>query len=66
MDIFEENRPKYCPNCGAELVDIIDTYEEHDNGTITIVYDVYCVVCGWSGDISPDSVHRIKKPENLE
>lgn len=40
----------YCPSCTEELTNIVELEDTH------IVYDVYCNVCRWSGDISPDII----------
>ena len=39
---------RYCPACGAEELDI-EVVGEFDE-----ILDVYCMSCGWSGEISPD------------
>jgi len=63
MGIKEKFKPRFCPNCGTKLKDIVIAYRELHNDLIEIVYDCYCENCGWSGDIAPDSVHGIDKSE---
>ncbi len=56
---IEECKPKCCPNCGESGLDAVVLYDVKPN-EITVVYDCYCEKCGWSGDISPDSVANIE------
>ena len=45
---------KYCPSCGHELLGENDLQELESSENYSMEYDVYCSVCGWSGDISED------------
>ncbi|MEX0569484.1 MAG: hypothetical protein Q6363_010085, partial [Candidatus Njordarchaeota archaeon] len=56
---------KYCPNCGKPLKNIKMVLSREEN-KITIIYDVFCHECEWSGDISPDEVHSIDLLELLK
>jgi len=50
-------RPTYCPKCGTALPEgenyAMPCYDEVSGDG---VFDTYCPSCGWSGDISPDSL----------
>lgn len=43
---------RFCPACGASGLDV-EVVGEFDE-----LLDVYCPECGWSGEISPDHLHR--------
>ncbi len=58
-DKIEESKPKYCPNCGKKGLDVVILYDVKPD-EVTVIYDCYCEKCGWSGDISPDSVANIE------
>lgn len=60
-DMIEEDmiKPKYCPHCGARLVDDHGWIQAYlDNYDISRVqgYDCYCDNCTWSGNIEPDTM----------
>ena len=73
MSDVEKHPPKFCPNCGAPLKDIVEYWvdssrpETPENPYRGIGYDCYCEKCGWSGNIEPDEdvniVHEVRKPE---
>lgn len=46
--------PKHCPGCGRKLISRDSIVELYDNIKTIAVYDCYCAICEWSGDISPD------------
>lgn len=62
---IEKNKPKFCPSCGARGLDAVVLYDIKPN-EITVIYDCYCEKCGWSGDISPDSVANIEFKSEVE
>ena len=43
--------PKRCPNCGSTNIHSQELESPHH---LSELYDVYCIDCEWSGDISPD------------
>jgi len=56
-------KPKFCPNCGKKMNDIVECYsgypenywiDSHGVQRSNLIYDCYCDECEWSGDISPD------------
>jgi hypothetical protein len=56
---IEKSKPNCCPNCGESGLDAVVLYDVKPD-EITVVYDCYCEKCGWSGEISPDSVANIE------
>ena len=58
-------KPKKCPNCGADTVDIVGYWVESDwietpeKPFKGIGYDCYCKMCDWSGEIEPDDDSEI-------
>ena len=73
-----ETVPKFCPNCGDELIRIskdgkiwimpLGDMNVKDSTSLKItVFDIYCDSCEWSGDISPDSLedyNELKKEDD--
>ena len=55
-------KPRFCPNCGKPLKDVVTCQAVHGSlppkrcfvKEAEIEFDCYCDACKWSGEISPD------------
>lgn len=52
---MNDNRPRFCPACGAALEGETAAVAIIDEGSGDGGYDCYCEACGWSGDVFPDA-----------
>lgn len=48
------DKVKFCPGCGGVAIhfdpNLLDQSDHPDNP----VFDICCISCGWTGDVSPD------------
>lgn len=55
-------RPNYCPNCAAKLdhLEMGESFMYLDNDDGGTLYDTFCHVCLWTGDIDPDDEYSLQ------